>query len=395
MRIALVTTELNRGEQIYPGGLASYIYNISVGLLDLGHSVTVFVYGTQNIHFKFKNIDVIECCPMQIIRDGSIWSHIKKKFPISYERVSRSWSIYKKIKKENNILPFDIIHYTNWKATGLFRLRIPSVLRISSYDKLYDNNPNIQHFDKRISKILEKICILRFKYIFGPGKYIATIIENDLNLRNRIEILPSPLTRHSVNKNFIIKNYGKKIIVYAGTLNRSKGVELLFEIIVKILQEDENIIFFISGKPGILNGISIKETLIDLINEFPNNIIWHEDLRKDDLLSVFGQADLVLIPSIIDNFPNTALEAMSQNSIILASSTSSLDTLITNNINGFLLDTRDPNIWVEKIKFILDPKNQENISSAKLSISESMNEYTPKRSINALVNYYEKVIKEY
>jgi len=100
----------------------------------------------------------------------------------------------------------------------------------------------------------------------------------------------------------------------------------------------------------------------------------------------------MLIPSVIDNFPNTALESMMCGTPVLASATSSLDGLIQNNWNGFLMENRESSTWISRIRDILS-LSEETYAEIQQNIQVSLTEHTPSNAVSKLVGYYGEVIE--
>ena len=394
MHVVLVTTELNRGEELYPGGLASYVYNVANGLIQNGHKATIILSGRIDQQYQFRGIPVIECIPSHGYLPGKIGKYLHRKIPETYGRLVKSWGIRKSIIKLIPNGQIDIIQYTNWKATGFFKIKHPSLIRISSYDPLFDNNPRSIHLDKRLAQWVEKICIKRFKHVIGPGDYLANIIQAELKLSKPIQIIPTPYSPTEANKDRDFRTPGMKLVLYAGTLSRFKGVELLCEIIDYYLSRFNDTCFLLCGKAGTMNGQSVRNTLIQLIEKYPGHIRWYEHVPKPDLMRAYQQSDAVLITSLIDNFPNTALEAMSQGATVFASEKASLGILIKDGLNGYIMSSRMADDWTTRIRHHVFELHDTDRNEMKMSMPNTLQSFTMKNSMAKLLSYYQNVMVE-
>lgn len=394
MHIAFVTPEFLRGEQLYPGGLSTYTFNTANALLSLGHDVTIFLSGESDREIQFRGIRVIERKPRipWILRP---MDYILR--PWLSDGLQRSWAsltINRHLRKELSRMRIDVIHYSNWKAIGLFRVAHPSILRISSYDKLWDNNPGNKHLGKRFIQWLEKQSILRFEHIIGPGDHLAKFIEKDLGLKTPIELLPTPVDikiHPTIVRSASAASFPRKKVLYAGTVSRIKGAELLFDLIRNYLDRHDDTDFIIAGKAGIVNGQSCKDALQELSTLFPDRFQYHSHLERSLLDMEYATADLVIIPSLIDNFPNTALEAMSNGTMVLASDTASLGTLLKDGVNGFVMKGRNTGEWMNRMRHILFEMSDEKRNVITAQMKQSLMDHGKEHAIEMLVSVYRSV----
>lgn len=182
------------------------------------------------------------------------------------------------------------------------------------------------------------------------------------------------------------------MVMYAGTVNRIKGSTLLLAIIREYLALYDDTVFLVAGKPGRADGLSLLPELESLTADFPNHFMYHRHLERADLLAAYSQSDVVLITSLIDNFPNTALEAASQDSILIASETASLGTLLRDGENGFVMKTRSPKHWVEAIRkvFAIDTDTLGRIRS---KMRESLKRHESVTAVKELCLVYREVLR--
>ena len=391
MHVAFVTPEFVKDSKLYPGGLATYIHTTAKTLIRLGTKVTVYLISDRDCTYVFDGIRVEEVanrCPLlarPLARIMKAWT------PFGVNRIVGSWCVNRRLAKDRKAFAIDIIQYTNWKSTGLFRLKKGSLIRISSYEKLLDNNPTDLNPDKRFCVWLEAVAYRRFEFMFGPGRYIAEQIKRDLGLKNEIRIIPTPVELNSQPSDRIFRKEGMKMVMFAGTLSRIKGARLLLEIMDLYLSEFKDTIFLIAGKTGALDGTSSGIFLDRLREKHPDHILYHPHLEKPDLLAAYSQTDAMLIPSMVDNFPNTALEAASQGAVIIASNTSSLEPFIENGRNGIILYTRDANTWIASIRETFEMGSHE-LEAMRVEMRKSLESHKSDVAVRSLRDLYRSVL---
>lgn len=397
MHIAFVTPELLRGDQLYPGGLSTYTFNTAKALQALGHEVTIFLSGYVDRETIFRGIRVIERRPRIPWYLKPLHFLLKKWLADGLDRCWSSMTINQTLREHISPDRIDIIHYTNWKAIGLFRVSHHSILRISSYDPLWDNNPGNMHIGKRFIHWLEKRSIRRFDRIIGPGDHLARYIEQDLGLKKPIELLPTPVDIRMGQReepSDTAQVSVRKKVLYAGSVSHIKGAALLFDVIRAYLKRYDDTDFIIAGKVGIVNGNSCKEQLQLFSEMFPDRFQYHPHLERSLLDSEYATADLVIIPSLIDNFPNTALEAMSHGTLVLASDTASLGTLLRDGDNGFVMKGRDHLQWMERIRKILFDLSEDERKLIKDRMHDALSAHDSDHAIRRLLSVYEDIFNK-
>lgn len=389
MKILFITSEfLDHSGKLYPGGLATYTYNITKILKKHGIEPTIFTLSSRTDTIEF---DSIKC----ILYRNSTY-RVKKilrflffgQFDRSFSRLIDALEIYRGTK--GILKKYDLVHCSNWKYPGFFlKKKSNFILRISSYEKLWDNQPGIFTVDKWVDQKLEQLEISRYRNIIGPGKYILEMIQNELG--KSTEIIPTPFIN---GNNFIssaLKHHRK--FLYVGTLSYSKGINLLLELVPVILKKYTDAEFCVVGKLTKADSENITMKFIDFNSKFHNRFKYVHHLDRKDLNRIYQASEIVIIPSVYDNFPNVALEAMANECMVIASNTASLDTLITSGENGFIVQDRDINSWLKLIDIALTMNSEEKMRF-KHNMKLSLETFSPDNAGRKLIEYYNQVLKQ-
>ena len=134
----------------------------------------------------------------------------------------------------------------------------------------------------------------------------------------------------------IEKSKPEKKIVLIGAQNpkiRSKGFIQLIEMLKKYIErfDESDFELHVFGTPIDLN-------LYNIDISFKN---WGKITDKNKLAKIYSQANIFLIPSIADNLPNTALEALACGTPVLGFSIGGLLDVVEHGNNGFLAREND------------------------------------------------------
>lgn len=103
----------------------------------------------------------------------------------------------------------------------------------------------------------------------------------------------------------------------------------------------------------------------------------------------YGAADVMVLPSLYDPFPNVALEAMASGLPLITSHQSGAAELIENGKNGFTCDALDTIALSEFMRSLLDAQVREQLGRAARQTVESL---TLSRMSDQLVQLYQQLL---
>jgi glycosyltransferase involved in cell wall biosynthesis len=91
---------------------------------------------------------------------------------------------------------------------------------------------------------------------------------------------------------------------------------------------------------------------------------------------------------LIDNTPNSCLEAMGIGKVVIGTRGASFEELITDGVNGFLVGAGEPAALAHKlIAAWEDPRLPEISAAAK----QRMRDFAPEQTVTSLLAYYAEV----
>jgi glycosyltransferase involved in cell wall biosynthesis len=121
---------------------------------------------------------------------------------------------------------------------------------------------------------------------------------------------------------------------------------------------------------------------------FVDRLILLENLPHSRLYPVIEGARLVALPSLIDNMPNSCLEAMGIGKVVIGTEGASFEELISDGVNGFLVRPNDPEALADKlIAAWEDPRLNEMSMAAK----QRMRDFAPEQTVSSLLAYYAEI----
>jgi glycosyltransferase involved in cell wall biosynthesis len=187
----------------------------------------------------------------------------------------------------------------------------------------------------------------------------------------------------------------KKYLLYFGTLNRIKGVDLLSPVIGAILDRHPAIEFvFIGRDHGLGNGKGAFEVLRNANKPHAKRLSYHAALSKPLLYPAIANALGVLMPSRVDNYPNACLEAQALGTPVVGTYDSSLEEMIVEGETGFLARNCDPGSFREAVERLLALPDAERCRMRQSILVMTAGRAKEDR-VGQHLELYQRVIKEF
>ena len=286
------------------------------------------------------------------------------------------------IKKINKPIVWTL--HDMWPISGIYHYEL---------DKKYFNEETKSNLKKKYFNYLDQLTSKRKKILFNqkkihlvsPSKWLLEKAKKTKLPFGEMEVIPNPINvslyKKRKNIRLLKKKYkvpnNKKILLYSSLKldDRRKGFNIIKKIIKDKKFNDHVFLFF-----GINNLINK--------NDFSDKIIFiNETYNENQINEIYSIADVLLFPSIIDNFPNTLLEAMSCNLPCVAFNCYGMKEIITHKKNGYLAKPYSAEDFIKGIEYIL--LNKQNFFSIR---KEVVKNYSYKK-INSRYKKFFKMIK--
>lgn len=262
-------------------------------------------------------------------------------------------------------------------------------------DILVNNfNATIQYILPLINRHIKVVHILHNEWIdfyrigsingnrvnawISPTQTVADAFNSfsSTRFKDRVKVIP-----HGVDEQNPVKKENDKLkIVFTGVLYVHKGVEILPLIIKGLIHRGLTLQFTIIGD-GVMKDW-LKEQFASEINEGIVEIVGV--IPHDEVYKRMSQADIFLYPTHLDAFGLVIAEAMMCGAVPVVTLLPGItDNLITDGVDGFLLEKDNVDQFVNKIMLLnsdseLRKKMQTaayNTAKTKLSLSTMQKNY--------------------
>lgn len=391
MRIAFVSTQaqFTAGDQ-FASGPANYLLRVSKALADMGHESLLFSIGSQREQMKFGDLTVISTggrAPGRASRimRGSLHPHTY------YSRVLNDALL--EYHTEETI---DVVQYTNYRAPALFRPKeIPAVIRASSYRPLWDAHHETggRTRSRRKATDLEVKAYRRVDAVYAPSKLLAEAIHADLGIP--VEVVEPPFFLEVDERDESIRREllgSAPYILFVGSFTERKGAHLIGAIAEDILRSDPELLIALAGRDKPYGESTMLDFIRSSAGQQQDRIVHLGELPHSQLYALIPESRAMVLPSLMDNLPNSCLEAMALGSVVIGTRGASFDQLIRDGENGYLIERGSAPALAEAVQRALSLDSQDRNWMASAAQSR-IKELSPERVVPKLVNLFERVAR--
>ncbi|NJL19689.1 MAG: glycosyltransferase family 4 protein [Leptolyngbyaceae cyanobacterium SM1_3_5] len=386
-------------EPSYSGGLANYLGRVTVALAEQGHEVHVFTRSTENAQLEFQGVTVHRIVPLWDRR--MILDHIDPLIPKvlynPYQDFKAAWCLWRRWLHIHQTAQFDIVQAANVMSVGLFfrwERRIPVVTRMSSYRPFWDAAAGISPTaGVKFRWLMERLAVTGTRHLYAPTHFVAGQVQKGYSIPE-VKVIETPFfLEQPTSDTSIFEQYaGQPYLLFFGRMTQMKGVHILAEALPEVLKQfDEMRVFLIGGGGHSPDGKPMADYVRDKLKEFGDRTTILNSMRHDKLYPFIQNAKVVVLPSLIDNLPNTCLEAMGLGKVIVATTGSCFEQVIENHVSGILVRPGDAAALADGICRAWQLEEQAHTEMQEQA-QQSIAKLHPTRSIPQLVEYYQSVI---
>lgn len=293
-------------------------------------------------NLKNPHLEIIEECQKDCLE--------KVAFPCRGKLDLKAILSIRRFIRSNNV---NIIHSHNYKSNlyaFIASRGLPIGLIATCHNWLVDD------IKMKGYATLDRIVLRQFSDVCAVSHYVRKKAIDSGISPTKVHIVNNGISLDSFSSLHRNKNIRKElgisdtstVIGTVGRLSAEKGHRVLLRIAKKILETHPESVFLIIGD-GPLKSM--------LENEFSSPSIIFTGLRKD-LVELYSQMDIFVLPSLKEGLPMVILEAMASKTPIIATSVGAIPTVLKDKETGLLVQ----------------PGNEEELSEALLSLMKKPDE---------------------
>lgn len=383
------------------GGIASYIKEMAVSLVMLGHQVTVVTaHDDTRLSSDSKENGV------RIIRlsgGNFIISKYEKNYPWRHIRgLYRYHSYCRKVRECINQLPTpDVIEVAEFGAESKFlhKLDVPVIIRLHAATLIWQscingnrgiNFKNARHYYMDLQELKE---IKRARYITSCSIALKNMIMDWLDIEDsRIKVIYNPVNiRQWINCNHKITDKKNEfLILQPGTITNVKGCEDLIKACITLKKKtDWALSLKLVGKNS-----SFADHLRDIYKEYD----WIQisgGIPRDELKHLYEIADVVCVSSWWENMPMVCIEACYCGCIVIGSKNGGISEIIEDGENGFLMVPKRPDLLALQLEKVLMMSTDDKRKISQNATKKIKQHFSSKIIINQMIDYYKWVVEDF
>lgn len=309
------------------GGIGIFVKDVAENMVKHGHQVCVVGVYPQSE----KTVEYVE--GVQVIRLPM--PKYVRHLPV--KKILRSWKAKQLVSDEIDRLHHsfkpDWIESYDWDGPLVRKPMAPLIVRLHGSHtahalKLQEKKSFwTAYWEKRNYKMADKLVAVS-DYIFHSSRHAfgqpKVFMERIYNSYNELLFFPDPATDRD-----------EFLIFYPGKFHERKGVYELFQILDQLFRRDERFHFLFVGHHTPTN----KETLMGLLSpEYHNRVKFKQAVPQSDLPPFYRKAGIVIIPSRVEAFGLTAIEAMACGALTAMADVSAAREIIQDHVDGLLIN---------------------------------------------------------
>lgn len=177
-------------------------------------------------------------------------------------------------------------------------------------------------------------------------------------------------------------------ILYAGRLQRLKGVLDLVEACLRLPREDWQLTMIGADTETAPMGQSVRMTIETMCGEDPRVLI-EEPLPREELQRRFAAHDLLVVPSTFEVCATVALEAMRAGLPVLTTPVGGQTAIVEHGVNGWLTEGPGPAALARALAELLERRDEVAAVRASGAVFERFLRFTDPK---AFLDVYEELL---
>jgi len=344
-RIALLTNELPHAGGP-TGGLGTFVVRMATALSEYGAEPEIFVVEEKSPGPRDLSGIRVESVPPArdwwlrgLSRVTRRWLRGPWGGPYAY--VAGALALRRAVERRHRVAPFDIVHSTNCGATGLLVKGAPGrihLLRLSS-DRAnwFEHDGRGKTRGERVMAYLEALSARRADAAYAPSRFLATSCARNWNTRVHV-VRPPCVFDAAVNGSSNVPESEPAYLVHFGQLAPRKGTDLVARALVQAWEDAPAIRMVWAGAFRDPRDLERYRSWWGARSE---QVAVLGRLGKAELYEVLQRALAAVLPSRVDNLPNTVIESLMFSVPVIGTDGASIDELVEPGRNGWLVPPED------------------------------------------------------
>jgi glycosyltransferase involved in cell wall biosynthesis len=347
------------------GGVSSYLLALKRGLELHGHEVEVLARDTEDKHYYLLNSG--RSVAKEKIKNpilSQLYAYYSKRLPdldnmvlwIESERYG-----FEAAAAYFGLDGYDLIHTQEVVSTvGLARIKPKHVPLVATLHGVLASEWRVRGEIStespfwRIADAQDYYGAMASDVTIVPSQWLKRIIAREYRIPERqMTVVPYGMDTDAFRKRMeepvaISAPPGKKVLVCPARLNKEKGHEHLLHALARLKQERTDWVCWVIGDGGL------REDLTKLCGRLRLQRQVTFFGHRDDIPALLKQADLFVLPSILDNLPYAVMEAQVAGKPVVATQAGGIPEMVLHGETGLLSPVGDTEALYRNLQRLLD-----------------------------------------
>jgi glycosyltransferase involved in cell wall biosynthesis len=341
-RVAFVTPEFV-SEDPRAGGLGNYLQRMTQALVQQGQCAEVFVTS----HSAPGMID-FNGVAVHRVRAATERRPVRAALRVlgalrltalgsTLRALVDAWSLAAALRRRMQVAPFDLVQSSDYRGVGLFVSPggdTSHVIRCSVDDREVArlNGDVLRH---RVGiDALVWLALRRADRLYAPSRLLA----GRLGQRGlRVQVIQPPVFLDAKPATERLRNLPERYFVHFGQISPLKGAPLLAEALVRVLAEQSDFVMLWAGR----DRTGLFQSCAQRWGSQRERVRYLGELEKPELYALVAGAEAAVLPSGLDNLPNTVIESLMLGVPVLGTTGASLEELVEPGVTGILVPQGD------------------------------------------------------
>ena len=143
------------------------------------------------------------------------------------------------------------------------------------------------------------------------------------------------------------------LLVITRNLEKIYGLDIAIDAIRLLKSRLPRIKVYIAGSGPLLGHLMERVQQLALTE----NIEFTGKLTPEQVVALYGKADIMLNPTTVDNMPNSILEALANGLPVVTTNVGGIPYMVTDNQTALFVDVNDPEMLAAKIEQLVDNRD--------------------------------------
>jgi glycosyltransferase involved in cell wall biosynthesis len=338
MRIAFLTFEF---PDIRPGGVGSYVLKCARGLADAGHDPHIFTLPIsatvrQNLPVNVQVHDVPDIA--QRVEAGTLPPALGAAAMTDNQAAYKllvATLLCDALRTEHAKMPFDIVEAAEWEGLALPLLlrpiaNLPVVVQIHLGLAVNSLGNFVEQSNRdHLAEAVEQASILGADALCAATQNVVEVTKSVLPFHRPVEIIPHS-SGIAVSGEYVPAP-AEGAALFVGRLHRRKGCDVLAAAADIFLWRNPDATLRLAGSDTKLpaDGSSMLAAMTDQIDPSRRDrFVYLGELSQSEVRREIRDCRFQVIPSVVENFANTAIDAMAMGRLVIYGGNTGLDEVV-------------------------------------------------------------------